>query len=86
MLGKRGLSFTNDRVVAASRVGGCVAKGGVPSVCARVEGLGGVDGALAPLRPLGDMRGNQAGWRVSRVMQARASGLRENPVECEGVP
>jgi len=34
MLGKRGLSFTNDRVVAASRVGGCVAKGSVPSVCA----------------------------------------------------
>jgi len=82
MLGKRSLSFTNDRVVATSRVGGCVAKGSVPSVCARVEGLGGVDGALAPLRPLGDMRGNQAGWRVSRVMQARASGLRENPLEC----
>ncbi|OSX78376.1 hypothetical protein BU14_0111s0045 [Porphyra umbilicalis] len=82
MLGKRGLSFTNDRVVATSRVGGCVAKGSVPSVCARVEGLGGVDGALAPLRPLGDTRGNQAGWRVSRVMQARASGVRENPLEC----
>ncbi|OSX74028.1 hypothetical protein BU14_0313s0013 [Porphyra umbilicalis] len=63
-------------------VGGCDAKGSVPSVCAPVEGLGGVDKALAPLRPLGDMQGNQAGWRVSRVMQTRASGLRENPLEC----
>ena len=75
MLGKRGLCFTNDGVVEANRVSGCVAKNCMPSVCARVESLGGVDGALAPLRQLKDVRWKQGGWRVNRVVQACASGL-----------